>query len=102
MERLTHDAAQRDHGHLGGAAADVDDHAADRFGDRQAGADGRGHRLFDQVGLARAGVEGGVVHGALLHFGDAAGDADDHARARQAERSSLVHLADEVVAASAR
>ena len=37
-----HDVAQAHHGHLGRAAADVADHAGQRFGDRQAGADGRG------------------------------------------------------------
>src|SRR3546814_5815240 len=31
-----HDAAQREHRHLGGAAADVDDHGAGRLGHRQA------------------------------------------------------------------
>ena len=71
------DAAERDDGDLRRAAADVDDHAAAGLHDRQAGADRRGHRLLDEVGVARAGVERGVVDGALLDFGDAAGDADD-------------------------
>ena len=75
------DAAERDHGDLRRAAADVHDHAAVRLHDRQAGADRGRHRLFDQVGRAGAGVERGVVHGALLDLGDAAGDADDDARA---------------------
>ena len=91
------DAAEGDDGDLGRAAADVDDHAAGRLHDRQAGADRCRHRLFDQVGLAGAGVEGGVVDGALLDLGDAAGDADDDARARDAEAVALVHGADEVV-----
>ena len=46
----------------------------------QAGADGGRHRLLDEVAAARAGVEGGVVDGALFDLGDAAGDADDDAR----------------------
>ena len=91
------DAAEGDDGDLGGAAADVDDHAAGRVHDRQPGADRGSHGLFDQVGLAGAGVEGGVVDGALLDFGNAAGDADDDARARDAEAVALVHGADEVV-----
>src|SRR5918994_595759 len=45
-----HDAAEADNGHLGRAAADVDDHVPGRLLDRQAGADGRGHRLLDDVG----------------------------------------------------
>src|SRR5262249_16712339 len=49
------DAGQRDDGDFGGAAADVDDHAARRLGDRQARADGGGHRLLDQIDLARSG-----------------------------------------------
>ncbi len=61
------------------------------------GADSGGHGLFDEVALAGAGVEGGVVDGALLDLGDAAGDADDDARARDAEAVALVHGADEVV-----
>ena len=75
------DAAERDHGDLGGAAADVDDHVARRLVDRQVGADRRGHRLLDDVHrLAGAGVLGGVLHGALLDAGDARRHADDHAR----------------------
>ena len=61
------DAAERDDRDLGGAAADVDDHVAGRLLHGQAGADGRGHGLFDDVGrLAGAGVLGGLLHGALL------------------------------------
>ena len=43
------DAAEGDHRRLGGATADVDDHVAERLVDRQAGADGRGHGLLDEV-----------------------------------------------------
>ena len=68
-----------------------------RLGHGQAGADGRGHRFFDQVGLTRAGADGGVVDGALLHLGHAAGDADDHPGPRHAQEHALVHLVDEVV-----
>ena len=87
------DAAERDHGDLGRAAADVDDHVPGRLGDRQAGADRGGHRLLDQVGLARAGGERRLLDRALLDAGDAGGDADDDARVREAV---LVHLLDEV------
>ena len=97
-DRARHDdAAQRGHRHLGGAAADVHDHAPERVGDGQGGADGRGHRLFDQIRLARAGAERGVVYRALLHLGHAAGDADDHAWPRYPQDHAAVHLVDEVV-----
>ncbi len=57
----------------------------------QAGADGGGHRLFDEVGGAGARVERGVMDGALLDLGDAAGNADDDARPRDTEAEALVH-----------
>src|SRR5437588_306759 len=47
-----HDSGERDHRHLAGAAADVDDHRAGGLADGQPRADGRGHRLLDQVRLA--------------------------------------------------
>ena len=76
------DAAERDDGDLGRAAADVDDHVAGRLLHRQPGADRRGHRLLDDVGgLAGAGVLGRLLHGALLDAGDARRHADDHPRA---------------------
>ena len=49
------DAAERQHRHFGGAAADIDDHRAGGLGDRQAGADRRRHRLLDQEDAAGAG-----------------------------------------------
>jgi hypothetical protein len=91
------DAAHGKDGHFGRAAADVDDHAAARFDDRQPGADGRGHWLFDQIRLARAGGDGGVVDGALLYLGDAAGHADDDARPGEGHEHLLVGLVDEVL-----
>ena len=87
------DAAERDDGDLGRAAADVDDHVPGRLGDRQPGADRGGHRLLDQVRLARAGGERRLLDRALLDAGDARRDADDDARMREAV---LVHLLDEV------
>ena len=87
------DPAERDHGDLGGAAADVDDHVPGRLGDREAGADRGGHRLLDQVGLPRAGGERRLLDGAALDAGHAGRHADDDARVREAV---LVHLLDEV------
>jgi hypothetical protein len=91
------DAAQSDDGHLGGAAADVDDEAASGLHDGQAGADGRRHGLLHQVGGTGAGVERGIVDGPLLHLGHAAGDADHHAGPRDAEAEAVVDGADEVL-----
>ena len=85
--------AERDDGDLGRAAADVDDHVPGRLGDRQPGADRGGHRLLDQVGLARAGRERRLLDRALLDAGHARRHADDDARVREAV---LVHLLDEV------
>src|SRR5262249_57958235 len=90
------DAAEGDDGDLGGAAADVDDHIADRFVDRQTGADHGGDRLLDGVGLAGAGREGGVFHRAFFDLGDAGGDADDDAAVGR-HHALEVDLADEVV-----
>ena len=61
--------------------------------DREPGADRGGHRLLDQVRLARAGGQRRLLDGALLDAGDARRDADDDARMREAV---LVHLLDEV------
>ena len=87
------DPAERDHGDLGRAAADVDDHVPRRLGDRKPCADRGGHRLLDQVGLARAGGERRLLDRALLDAGDAGRNAHDDARVREAV---LVHLLDEV------
>ena len=88
------DAAEADHGDLGGAAADVDDHVAGRLVDGQPGADRGRHRLLDDVDLAGAGLVAGLLDRALLHRGDAAGHADDHAGL--GEVATPVHLLDEV------
>ncbi len=87
------DAAEADHRDLGGAAADVDDHVPGRLGDGKPGADRGGHRLLDQVRLARAGGERRLLDRALLDARDARRDADDDARVRKAV---LMDLLDEV------
>src|SRR6185312_5109162 len=87
------DPAERDHGDLGGAAADVDDHRAGRLAHRQPGADRRGHRLLDQVGGAGSGRQARLLDGALLDAGHARGHAHDDARVGPAV---LVDLLDEV------
>src|SRR5205814_9256249 len=89
---LVDHAAERDHAALGRAAAEVDDHRAAGFGHRQAGADRRGHRLFDQIDLARASTERALADRAALDLRRAAGHADDDARARLEHRARMDHL----------
>ena len=89
------DAAERQDGHFGRAAADIHHHASGRFRDRQAGADRRGHGLLDQVDLAGAGGFGGFLDGAAFHGGRAGRDAHDHQGA--GETAAVMHLADEVL-----
>jgi hypothetical protein len=76
--------------------SEIDDQAARRLGDRQAGTDRGRHGLLDQPRPARAGVEGCVADGALLDFGDARRDAQQHARPRD-QAHPVVDLVDEVL-----
>ena len=87
-----HHAGERDHAHFGGAAADVHHHRAGRLFDRQAGADGGGHRLLNQIDNRRAGINRRVADGVTLHLGRAAGHADNDARRRRP--FAAVYLAD--------
>src|SRR5258708_23743875 len=94
-DRLSrHDAAQRDHGDLGRAAADVHDHIAGRLVDRQPSADGGSHRLLDDVHAPRARLMAGFLDGALLDSGDSAWHGADNSRLRQA--AAPVDLLNEV------
>ena len=88
------DAGERDDRDVGRPAADVHDHVAGGFGNRQPGADRRGHRLFDQVHLAGLGAIGAVLHRAALHLRNLRRHADDDARADEA--LAAVGLLDEV------
>jgi hypothetical protein len=90
------EAAQREHGDLGGAAADVDDHRSDRLGHRHVGADRGGHRLLDQPDLAGAGIGGGVADRAALDRGGARRHAD-HDLGPAREAALAVDLVDEVL-----
>src|SRR5690242_14731379 len=87
------DAAEADHGDVGGAAADVDDHAGGGVVDRQVGPDRSSHRLLDDVDPPGAGADRRVLQGPALDAGDLAGHADDDARPDQPRGP---HLVDEV------
>ena len=65
------DAGEGDDCDFASPAADVHDHVACRFMHRQTDADGGGHRLLNQIHLARAGVGGGIFDGPFFHFRDA-------------------------------
>jgi len=87
------DPAERDDRHLARAPADVDDHPAERLLDRQPGADRGGDRLLDQVHLARAGGQRGLLDRPLLDLGHPRRRAHDQPRVGHAP---VEHLADEV------
>ena len=72
-----HNAAEGDDSDVGGTTADIHHHVAVGLGDVDAGADGGGNRLLDQVHLPGAGLDTSVDHSALLNLGDAGGHADD-------------------------
>ncbi len=71
-------AAQAQHGDIGGAAADVDDHPAVRHGDVDAGAEGCGDRLINEVDLTRTGSHDGLHHSVALDAGDGGRHTDGH------------------------
>ena len=89
-----HHAAQGDDGDVGGAAADVHHHVAVGLGDVDARADGGGYGLLNEVHAAAPGLDARVHHRALLHLGDAGGDADDDPGLEDHEAR---HLADELL-----
>ncbi len=74
-----HHIAQAHYGHLGRAAADVADHAGQRFGDRQAGADGRRLGLGHDPHLSRPGPLHAVEDSPLFHGRNAARHPHQHA-----------------------
>src|SRR5579864_1034779 len=77
------DAAHGNDGDVGRAAADVHHHVPGRLLDGQTGADGGGHGLLDEIDFAGARAIGGVLHGALFHRRNFAGNADDDAGMHQ-------------------
>ena len=82
-------------GDLGRTATDVDDHASVRLANCKSCADGGRHRLFDEAHPTGTRLDCGVTDGALLHFGHARWNANDHAWAG-GEPAPLMHLANVV------
>src|SRR5690606_788861 len=78
--RVAHDTRERDHRDLRGTATDVNHHVAGRRVDRQPDSNGSSHRFGNHEHFLGSGSKRAVPHGALLHLGDAARHADDHAR----------------------
>ena len=60
------------------------------LGDVDAGADGGGHGLFNEVDLPGAGLDARVDDGTLLHLGDAGGHADDDPGLKEGHAGHLV------------
>ena len=89
------DTAQADHGDVGRAAADIDDHVSVWLRDRQAGADGRRHRFFDEIDLRSFCTIRGVFDSASFHLSNFRRNPDHNTRAHP--RLSIVGLADEVL-----
>src|SRR6266550_1384600 len=89
------DAPERDDRDLRGPAADVDDQIAGWTGDRNVRADRGGERLLDEVRLARARSQRGVLHRAAFDARHAGRNADHELGADELDASR--HLVDEVL-----
>ena len=87
------DPAEADHRRLARAAADVDDHVADRLVDRQVGADRRRHRLLDQLRIGGAGAAGRIGDRPPLDLGDRRRHADDDLRPGEAADADSLQAA---------
>ena len=91
--RFTQDRATKtQHGHLGGATTDINNHRSNRFGDGKAGADRRSDRLIDEMHLAGPSHPG-LADRPPLDTGDAAGNADHQAGSH--DSAPFVPLVDE-------
>src|ERR1700684_1234446 len=71
------DTAHGDDGDVSGPATDIDHHVSGRLFDRQSRANGRGHRVFDQINFAGSCAISGVLHRSLFYGSDFAGNTDD-------------------------
>src|SRR5690606_18893793 len=87
---------ERNDGHFGGAAADVDHHGAAGVGYGQPCAYGCSHGLFDKVDLTGPRPKRRFADGAALDLGGATRNANDDARAG-GEHAARMHHADELL-----
>src|SRR5207247_9883502 len=87
------DSRQGNDRNFASTAADIDNHVAGRLMHGQPNANRRGHRLFDQINLARASVCGGIFDGPFFHFRDAGGDGHHDPRSNEL---AVVNLLDEM------
>ena len=71
-------AVHTQHSDIGSTAADVHHHMTLCALDIQTRTQSGCQRFFDQVHTAGAGFDGSIDNTALFHFGDTAGNADDH------------------------
>src|SRR6185437_6840536 len=89
------DTAERKHRHFRGATADVDDHGACGFGNRQTRTNRSSHRFLDQEHAAGARGQRGFLNRATFDGSGTGRHADDDHRIR--EGTAIVHFADEVL-----
>ena len=87
---------QRDQTNLGGAAADIHDHIADRLHHRQARPDSRRHRFFNQVGFLGTGIQRRLTDRSLLHRGNTGGHTNNNSRPRE-NRAIFNRLVDKIL-----
>src|SRR5579862_2892427 len=89
------DAAERNDCDISGSTANVDDHVAAGFGNREACSDCCYHRLFHEVNFAGFGAISRIHHSAFFHLGNFRRHTDHDARVHQ--HFAVVRLLDEVV-----
>ena len=87
--------AHADDRNVGGAAADVHDHAAVGLADLQARAQRRRHRLVHKVDLPGARRHDGLHNGVRFDAGDGRGHADRNARLEDARAADLIDKPDD-------
>ena len=85
-------AAQRQHRDIRGSSADINDHPAIGHGNVDAGAEGRGNGLINEVDLPGTGGHDRLHHGVALNAGDGRRHADRHPGL---DHVGAVHLIDE-------
>ena len=85
-------SSKTQHRHLGGTAADINDHRSDRLRDRQTGTDGSGNGFIDEMNLTRTGHPG-FADGPALHTRHTTGNPNHQTRGHDAP--AFIALGDE-------